>query len=97
MFLGLGVLSWVFWLCLLAIMLSLVVIVFASRRRAWWIVGINATCIMSQAIVALGIWLLLGECLLPHSAVIEYQEGMSLCPGQAAIITVPIPAAGKNI
>jgi len=97
MFLGLSLLGWVFWMTLMVIAISIGVIVISTRRRSWWIVGTNVVLVLVQTLMATALWMLLGECVLPQPAVIEFQQGMSLCPGQGAIIRMEIPVGGKNI
>ncbi len=98
MYFGIGILGWIFWLTLLVIIMSSGLIVLASLRRSWWIAGTNAVLVLVQIVMAIAIWTLLGDCVLPQPSVVEFQQGMSLCPGQAAVFRVPVPLpADKHI
>ena len=61
------------------------------RRRRWGQAAISGGALLLSAAMAGVTWWLAGRCVLPHPAVIPYEAGMSLCPGQATLITLPVP------
>jgi hypothetical protein len=59
------------------------------RRRAFGRAGTMLACAVVMAAVVTLQWWLHGACLLPHPAVVDFYNGMTLCPGQSAIIRGP--------
>jgi len=67
------------------------------RRRRWGQATISGGCFVLSAAMAGVCWWLEGSCVLPHPALIPYEAGMSLCPGQATIIRLPAPPAARDL
>ena len=61
------------------------------RRRRWGQAAISTVCMVFSALMAAIVWGLEGPCLLPHPGLIPYEAGMTLCPGQSTLISLPVP------
>ena len=84
--------TWLFWLkVLIAIVSALLTGLWLRWRRLLFASCSGST--LALAVWAAGdLWSFWGVCLLPHREVVEYRDGMTLCPQQSAIMAVPIPA-----
>lgn len=67
--------------------------------RRWWFAALAGGCALLGATSAVNTWRLFGRCLLPYAAVVPYEDGMTLCPGQAADVVIELapPPAGRGL
>lgn len=79
MILGLNFGAWIFWANLLVLVGGLGVIAGARRTTLICALGLAA-----NAAGAALLWAVQGSCVLPQPTTVEYQQGMTLCPGQSA-------------
>jgi len=99
MLLGLNHGAWLFWLLL-------VLAIICAGMTTWSLIVsaksnaiVNGVGFVVTTVVATLIWTMQGECVLPQPNIIEFHQGMNLCPGQAAKINikVPVPAPDQRI
>jgi len=97
--LGLNPGAWLFWV-------NTVTAIICAGMTAWSLVIssksnaiINGVGVIATTVVASLIWTMQGACVLPQPSIVEFYQGMNLCPGQRTRINieVPIPAPDQRI
>ena len=93
MLLGLNPGAWMFWTNAVAAVVVIVMIVVS--RRVFLVAVLGA--LLNVAAASL-IWAMQGACVLPQPDLVEFRQGMTICPGQGARvrIEVPQPATSKD-
>ncbi len=90
---------WMFWIAVALIFGSFLGGTIAWRAGRPFLLVINIALVVINLTIASLWYAMLGECLLPQSALKEYTPGMTLCPGQATTIRVrfTLPPSAKEI
>ena len=70
-----------------------------ALRRGWLLCLVAGGAFALSAASVGMLWNVWGVCLLPHPAVVEFREGMTLCPGQSAQLRIElrIPRSGRDL
>ncbi len=92
MLLGLNAGAWLFWACVLMLLFNISWAV--CLRRVPWATAVG---IVTSATAIGLLWLMQGPCVLPQPATVEFQQGMTICPGQNARIRMPVPSSDRAL
>jgi len=95
MFLGLNLGAWLFWVNLLIAVVCVGMTVWSCALSAKSNAVVNGVSFIVTAAAAGLLWTAQGACVLPQPSTVEFRQGMTLCPGQAAKIRIEIPLGGK--
>jgi hypothetical protein len=97
MILGLNLGAWLFWVNLVTAVVCAVMTVGSIAVSSKGNAVVNAVGFVVTAGAAGFLWMTQGSCVLPQEPVVEFRQGMTLCPGQAAKFLTPIPSADRAL